>query len=265
MIKKVFLQTQFGKPHSWTQEYFDNCNKLEKYGWYWKIFTPNDIKSQGNVEVIKMTLEEFDALILDKCAVNPENYLENELPHKLVSDYYPAYGLIFEDYIKDFDYWGHTNWDIVYGRLDKFIPDSEISKYDIWTDDVNTINGIFTLYKNETYINLLFMSIPEWKEMFVRHQLFGVDEYHMTELVKKEAKEKTIKYGFPPYYFLHSHDRLEQHVPDVKLEMKEDGSLFELFQDINHPNWQHARPIAGKEIAFFHFLRTKKWPLLDNK
>lgn len=257
-MKKVFLQTQFGKPHAWTQEYIDHVQNLAQYGWYWKIFTPNDLKSKGNVEVIKMTLKDFDELITKKCGVDPHNYLQDGVPHKFVSDYYPAYGLIFEDYIKGFDFWGHTNWDIVYGRLDHFLSDAWLDQYDIWSDDVNTINGIFTLYRNNETVNNFFRKIPNWESMFVAHNLFGIDEYYMTDLVRND---KSIRFGYPPHYALHSHDRLDNHDPSIRLERKEDGSLWELFKDINPPAWAHARPIVGKEIMMFHFLRSKRWPL----
>lgn len=260
MIKKVFIQTQFGEPHAWTQEYVDHIQKLEKYGWYWMTFTPNKMESKGNHIVVPMTLEEFDELIYKKLGLRAGNYLDNGVPHKFISDYYPAFGLIFQDYLKDYQYWGHTNWDIVYGRLDKFLPDLELEKYDIWTDNVNSLNGIFSLYKNETYINSLFMEVVDWKNIFIRHKLFGMDEYHMTDVLNKASKEGRIRYGHPQYYALHSYDRLEQHVPDVKLEMKEDGSLFELFKDTAPPNWIHATPFPGREIAYFHFIRTKSWP-----
>ncbi len=88
------------------------------------------------------------------------------------------------------------------------------------------------------------------------HTLHGTDEYDMTEVMK----DAPVRYTHPQYYPIHSHDRLEQHVPEIKLEIKEDGSLWELSQDINHPVWAHAHPLMGKEIPYFHFLRTKKWP-----
>lgn len=43
-------------------------------------------------------------------------------PHKLC-DYKPAYGYIFEDYLKEADYWGHCDIDTILGNLDKFLGD----------------------------------------------------------------------------------------------------------------------------------------------
>ncbi len=262
-IKKCFVLTQFGSPHPWTEQYFNNVKALEKYGYYWKIFTPNKLgKTPSNVEVVPMTIEQFDALIEKKTGVHPHNYLENGVPHKAVSDFYVATGRIFEDYLKEFDFWGITNWDIVYGRLPMFIPDQILEEADIFSDDVRAINGIFSLFRNTDEMNDLFKEISLWQTKFTIHQLFGLDEYDMTDVVIKNSEK--IRFLHPQYYPLHSHDRLKQHQPNVKLEIKEDGSLWELFEDIGHPEWIHARPFIGREIPYFHFIRTKKWPEMSS-
>lgn len=258
-MKKCFILTQFGKPHEWTQEYFDNVAKLEATGWYWKIFTPNKYENlPSNVEIISMTIEEFDTLIEKKIGVFIGNSIKNGVPSKHVSDLYVASGAIFEDYIKDFDFWGITNWDIVYGRLSHFVPDQLLEQCDIFADDVNTINGIFTLFRNRLDINNLFKEIPDWETKFKTHQLYGLDEYDMTQVARKNSS--WMRFLTLAYYPMHSHDRLETQNPVPKLSMKEDGSLWELSEDIGHPNWEHARPFIGREIPLYHFIKTKKWP-----
>lgn len=259
-LSKVFILTQFGTPHSWTEEYFNNIAKLEQYGYYWKIFTPNTYENvPSNVEIIPMTIEELNALMEEKIGVNPENYITDAgIPSKHVSDFYVASGAIFEDYIKDYDMWGITNWDVVYGRLPLFIPDEVLEESDIFSDDVNTINGVFCLFKNNEEMRWLFKEIPQWEYKFKTHQLFATDEYDMTAVARTK---KGITFMGPHYYPLHSHDRLEQHTPEPKLKIEADGSLWELFKDINGPIWEHMRPYLGREIPYFHFCRTKEWPL----
>lgn len=258
-LKKVFILTQFGSPHPWTQEYLEHLGRLEKDGWYWKIFTPNTyVHVPSNVEIVNMDIGDFSKLASRKLGVDINNYLVDGRPSKPVSDYYVASGVIFEDYIKDFDYWGITNWDIVYGNLSKFLPDERLAQCDIWTDDINTINGIFCLFKNNDFSNNLFKKIPDWQNQLSAHQLFGSDEYGLTDVIRTYP----INVGYPPHHALHSHDRLEQHVPEVKLQIK-DGSLYELFKDTAPPNWIHARPLTGKEIMMFHFLKSKTWPSIQ--
>lgn len=276
MIKKCFVITMFGNPFEWIQQYIDNAQKLKESGWYWKIFTPNKIESKGNVEIVPMTIEQYDDLVEKKLGVRPTLFaLPSGIPSSHITDFYIFSGIVFEDYLKDFDFWGITNLDVVYGRLDHFLPDSYLKNCDVFTDDVNTVNGVFSLWRNTEIVNSLFRHIGNWKEMISqspcdgcrtgeksRHLLYGSDEISMTNVMKEVAQRGIVRYKYPEFYPMLSHDRLEQHVPIPKLEIKEDGSLWELFTDIFFDSsYIHHRPVIGKEIIYFHFGMTKKWPL----
>lgn len=270
-LNKVFLITEFGSPFSWTKEYINNVSNLKNTGWYWKIFTPNKYSNlPDNVEVIDMTAEQYAELVEKKLGVKINMFTTKlGVPSVHITDYYVASGIIFEDYIKDFDFWGITNMDVVYGRLSQFIPDAVLENCDVFSDDINTINGVFCLFKNNERVNNLFKKIQGWKEKFEqppclkccgesdRHTLHGTDEYSLTDVIRQE---QNINFIFPKYYPLHGHDRLEHQNPIPKLSMKEDGSLWELAEDKGRPDWIHARPCIGREIMYYHFIRTKTWP-----
>lgn len=274
MIKKCFVITEFGEPFEWTQKYIDNATKLAKDGWYWMIFTPNQYKSTKNVAVISMDAAQFGDLVEKKLGVKPQMFITPKgVPSVHITDFYVFTGLIFADYLKDMDYWGITNLDIVYGNLSNFIPDEEISKYQIWTDDVGPgggiVNGIFSLWKNTPQVNNLCYKIENWRAKIGQnpcpscvgtgdsHTLFGTDEIEMVPIVQNEPNlyGDGDFCGHPKHYPLHSYDRLEQHRPEPKLELKEDGSLWEKFNDTV------TGYVAAKEIAYFHFSYTKKWPM----
>ena len=260
-MRKCFILTQFGTPHSWTQQYIDNVQHLKEYGWEWKIFTSNKLESKGNVEIIPMDIEGFNQLMEKTVDINPHNHLVNGLPNKAMSDFYVASGHIFEDYLKDVDFWGITNWDIVYGRLDRFITDEMLSKVDVWSDDVNIINGIFTLMRNTKEVNMLYKRITDWEYAFKVNHLMGTDEHGLTDAIRRS---NDIRFGYPRNYPMHSYDRLVQHVPTPQLERHWiDGSLWEKFLDTNPPiGYVHfPKGYIAREIPYFHFIRTKTWPM----
>lgn len=277
MLQKTILQTQFGTPHAWTEQYFENVKMLAPYGWSLKVFTPNCWTSSDNIEIVRMTVEDFDDLLFRQCGVKAGNYLNDKgVPAKLVSDYYPAYGQIFADYFQG-DFWAHTNWDMVYGRLDHFIPDSLLEECDIWSDDVNAINGIFCVYRNNVWVNNLFRRVPNWEACFQEHGLYGFDEILMTKMVREHAISPrdlddwdisqhhpldAIRFGYPPYFGHHSYDRLPQHKPTPQIYFESDGALIEYFEDVRMPEgWPlAAKRHYGREIMAFHFSETKQWP-----
>jgi hypothetical protein len=260
-LKKVFLQTQFGSPHAWTEQYFENFRRLAPYDWHLKVFTPNCWPGADNIEIVPMTLGDFDQLIERHVGVRVGNYLTGKgVPSKLVSDFYPAYGQIFQDYIQGFDFWGFTNWDMVYGRLDRYVPDELLETCDIWADDVNAINGIFTLMRNNEYVNNLFRHVPDWAFAFTTHEPFAFDEIRMTEAVRKLADAGAVRFKYPHYFGNHSYDRLIQHFPEPNLYFAEDGGLIERLEDrgVCPPSTKNH---YGREIMSFHFSRTKRWPI----
>lgn len=276
-MKKTFIITELGTPFDWTQKYIDNATNLGKYGWYWKIFTPNKYESTDNVEIVPMTAEQLADLTFDKLGVKPNLFITPKgFPSVHVTDFYVFIGKIFEDYLKDTDFWGITNMDIVYGRLDHFITDKMLEDVDVWTDDVGPeggrVNGIFSLWKNSDFVNRLCF-FDNWQATFkqrvcpkcigdgANHTLLGTDEIYMCKILHGLEEEGKIRYGYPRYYPLHSYDRLLQHYPDVNLEFQDDGSLWEKFPDMVHPDGLGMfKGYMAKEIPYFHFIRTKEWP-----
>lgn len=252
MYSKVITQVLFGKPYDryWMESYFANCNSLGKYGWEWKFFMPKEsgYKSLKHVEVVPMTLDEFNDLVMDKTGVKPANFIdERGIPHKLMSDYYPAHGLLFEKWCKGYDWWGHVNWDEVFGRLDRWMTDEFLGDCDIFGNDPDAINGCFSLYRNNSFINHLFLEHPLWKEAFCyvqRDNPYVFDETCMTQQCRKAHSEGRIK--FKTDWFM-CNDHMERHKPVPQIKMLPDGSLID--------------KTNNEEVMMFHFSGTKKWPL----
>jgi hypothetical protein len=268
MVKKCFIILQFGKPHEWTQQFIDHVLHLEQYGFFFQIYTPNPFQSQGNVQIIPMTIDEFNTLTEKKLGINPEiTILPSGIPSIHVTDFLVFLGSIFAEYLTDYDYWGTIGLDCVIGRLDHFVPDEHLKKYDIWTDDIGQFNANFFLQKNTERLNNLCTQIPDWQEKLTQppcpgcagtgaHSLAVTDENGMSQVLR-DVSQKDVRYGYPPYHLFHSHDRLENHVPIPKLQITADGSLWDLIADTK----ESRHPLMGREIAYFHFSTTKQWPL----
>jgi hypothetical protein len=261
MLKKTLLQTQFGSPHAWTVQYLREFERLADTGWELKVFTRNNLPSFRNVEIIPMGIEEFDALIELHCGVKVGNFITDKgVPSKLVSDFYPAMGSIFQDFLKDSDFWWISNWDCVYGNLSRFIPDSLLEDLDVYADEgCVAFNGIFSVMRNTCMVNDLYRQVPDWQESFTRHEPTAFDEVQFTHALRDLVARGEIRFGHPPNFGQHSYDRLIQHQPRPNLYFEEDGALIERYEDRTHfparVGWH------GREIPLFHFSQTKRWPL----
>lgn len=267
-MKKCLVLLEFGSPLGWTQKFIDQTEHLAYTGWNFKIFTPNIYEEKGNVSVVRMDIDVFNALVEAKLGINPKmTILPSGIPNFHITDFHVMVGKIFEDYLKGYDFWGIIGNDTVVGRLDHFVPDSFLEDCDVFTDDIGQFNAHFCLFRNEEKFNTLFIKIPEWRDAlmqgscpgcqgFGEHRLVITDEVGMTRVLNDSG---WVNYKHPEYYLIHSHDRLENHQPTPKLEIKDDGSLWELLKDTAVGEGRRW-PFFGREIAYFHFSQTKVWP-----
>lgn len=127
------------------------------------------IKVPKNVTVVKTSLQEIQQLaqknIWEGCRI--------EHPYKMC-DYKTAYGDLFCDYIKDYDFWGHCDVDLVFGNIRHYITNDILENY-----DRIGLEGFFTLYRNTPETNRHYWNLGEEfiKHSFSDQGIFGLDEW----------------------------------------------------------------------------------------
>lgn len=152
-----------------------------------------------------------------------------------VWDYRGALGFLYADEIKGYDFWGHTDFDVVYGDVDKWVTDEFLSGLDVHSNHGTYVNGCWSLYRNIPEVNCLFLRGAWYENMLRRSDPTGWVEESFSRLLEQSGLK--YKYTFwqgNPY------------TTEPNLE-KKDGKLY---QD-------------GQEIMMFHFRRSKKWPLKE--
>lgn len=95
-------------------------------------------------------------------------------PYKLV-DYKPLYGMMFYEYIKEYDWWGWGDIDTIWGRLDIIVNDQNLKKFDKILD-----LGHLTLMRNTCFMNNLWRKKVSgawsYKDAFNSNLIFHFDE-----------------------------------------------------------------------------------------
>jgi hypothetical protein len=130
-------------------------------------------------------------------------------------------------------YFGWCDFDIVWGRIERFYPDELIREYDVVSDCAyDYISGPFTLLRNTKRMREMFMECPEWRAYLESPTTNGWGEHAFTQVVKASGVKMHIANH-------HAYDS-----PEL-LHQDADGTL-----------WHGER-----EVAYFHFRRTKQWPL----
>lgn len=202
-------------------QYWENTKTLQNYGYDWLLDT---------------NIEGFKKRVADKLGFE-SNIMEGT---GMLHNYRPAFGLLYENEIKGYDFWGHTDFDCVYGRVDKFISDNLLSQLDIHSNHHNYISGPWSLYRNIPKINTLFEGVPDYKGLMLDVRSNGWAEKEFTQVVDREAAAGNIKRLYT-FWLSHTAD------------------------DLTHLHWNKMNPRSlmdgDDEIMMCHFNRKKIYPL----
>ena len=212
MTKKLFIIPWFGPYPDWLDQWVANMEVLKKYGYDYLIFS---------------NLKLFHQRIYKKLGIFPDVKPETGMAW----DFRPMLGVLYEEEIRGYDYWGHTDFDCVYGDVEKWTPDGD---WEIWSNHNTYICGPWTLYKNIEKINKLYLECPGWKELSKpkNGQPTSWVEQEFSDVVRLKAN-----YIYTKYQQKDSRDF-------SGLEYK-DGRLLD----------------GGDEIMMAHFRHRKTYPL----
>lgn len=176
-LKVVVIIPYFGDS---LPEYFDlflktvrNNGKIMFYFFSNLDFSKN---LPTNCKLFNYSLKEMEALVSLKTGSDVK--LVN--PYKLC-DLKPFYGAIFQDYIADYDFWGISDIDLIFGNMQKFIFDSGIlMKYDIISFREEWLSGVFALFRNSSEVNNLYKKSKDWQLVLSNEKHFAFDEVSKT-------------------------------------------------------------------------------------
>ncbi|MDA3733171.1 hypothetical protein PBV87_16970 [Niameybacter massiliensis] len=158
----AFIIPYFGKFNNYFELFLKSCEYNKEIA-DWIIFTDDKMQYNypSNVIVHHISFDEMRNKITKK--INFEISLNK--PYKLC-DYRVAYGYIFQEYLKEYSYWGYCDTDMIFGDIQKFINKQILDN----CYDKLFIYGHCTIYKNESSINTKFM-LP-YKEKLRYQEVF---------------------------------------------------------------------------------------------
>jgi hypothetical protein len=170
MKKICIVVCYFGKWPKWFNLYLKSCRYNPTVNWLFYTDCGKPKNAPDNVEFIKGTLEDFNNLVSKKLG-----FKINIKSKRQLCDLKPAYGVILEDYLKNHDFWGYGDIDLIYGNIRKFITDSILKEYDVVSAKKEYLVGHFTLFRNCDKINRLHEEGP-YKKVFSDLKYHNFDE-----------------------------------------------------------------------------------------
>lgn len=259
MVKQKTIKlvdVYFGTLPLWMPAFFISCDNNPDIEWI--LFTdasPPELLPE-NVKFIEMNAPSFNRLCKSKLGLKAS--ITSSFPYKLC-DFKPVYGVLFEDYLKDCDFWGFCDIDVIWGDFRHFFNESILSSYDILTTRLRSIAGHCCLFRNTVEINNLYRGIPKILDMLQDSQTHhSVDEDHFTgylrSLVYPSAFKRLLrrwgldKQKIPRIYW----DRPNLTTKGLhQRELKETNGAFW---------WREGKTYDTKnnEIMYIHFHKIKQ-------
>jgi hypothetical protein len=218
------------------------------------VYLFNDHLSQpdltGRLKKIPLTLEQFNRLASEKLNI-PINV---NWGYKL-SEFRPAFGIVFEDYVKDYDFWGYCDLDIILGKINHFITEEVLENYDVITASEIQLVGHFVMFRNTPVLTNLFRHTEDYIKMFTDNENY----YNFDESCKRY-------FGKPiPFDELKQKSQLVS-IYDLVMNLKDEYDIRVYMNamcreeppfKITYKNGIFYDAISQKEFLYFHLVKAK--------
>lgn len=188
----ILILPYFGKFNNYFPFFLASCRNNPTVNWL--IITDDKAKYNypENVRVIYMTFEQFRALI--------QNYFEFKIslekPYKLC-DFKPAYGLILQNEIQGYDFWGYCDNDVIWGDIRRFLTEEILDG-----KEKVLSRGHLSIYRNNNRMINFFKSSTDglYKIVFTNPKGFAFDEWGnngIANYLKRVLNETEFWDGLP--------------------------------------------------------------------
>lgn len=249
--KYIIISPYFGKLPAMFDLWAQSCGRNPQF--LFLVFTDDVYKGTlpENVEIKTMSFSALQNLVQSKF----DFPVSIESPYKLC-DYKPALGYIFQDYLHNCKYWGHCDMDLVFGDIEKFLPQKDYDKI--------SHLGHLCLYRNTQEINTAFkLSSPcliTYKDIFSSPVHFAFDEnddYGINAIFRKnslsiypfEKYVADIDSLYPNFTLSHYQDRNFTAETGSRIFVVENGRVYDYKVDLGS--------IKQTEYAYVHIQKRR--------
>lgn len=251
----VFIIPYFGHFNNYFEVWLNSCAHNPTVDWL--IFTDckDEYNYPKNVKVVYITFADIRARFQSFY----DFPISLEKPYKLC-DFRPAYGEIFYEYIKDYDFWGYCDTDLVWGNLRRFFAEPVLNTYDkigLWGHCCLMRNNerMRTIYKQNNSGGVTYVEAFSSKLAYCFDEIRGFGKICDYNGVKSFDNYSffDIDYRYDDYRISHLDEAYIKrfNVNAHNIFEYDNGTLFLLSVDVDGDH------IDRKEISYVHFQKRK--------
>lgn len=240
--KVCFIVVWLGKLPEYMPIWIQTIEKNKNFDFLLFTDDPNvySLKISENLIIREVTLSSF----ITKAQEVLNTTVNIERAYRLC-DFRPMFGLIFSEYLREYDFWGYCDLDLVFGDIGKFVTDQEISEYDAFFN-----GGHFTLIRNNSFMNNLykengaafkFSTVVQHDAIFAFDEITGIQQIARYHGIKARY---SIPYVDADVKYRQLRSVMDKVNPDNQAFYWEKGKLYRVKEENN------SKFIT--EIAYIH-------------
>lgn len=169
----------FGEFPKWIDLFFYSCKKNSFVDFL--IYTDCTFSFKDhNIEVIHVSFSDYCKQVENKIGVS---FTPSE--HYKLIDVKPFIGLLHEDVLSTYDFWGFGDLDLVYGDLRIILNDKNLNRYDLITTHADRVAGHFTVIRRKSKYTKYCLT---FKDKLTHTRIYGLDEVDFSHMVYPQKK-----------------------------------------------------------------------------
>ncbi len=184
-------------------------------------------------------------------------------PYKFC-DIKPFLGFIFEEYIKEYTFWGSIDIDLIVGDFNKFITNELLSSIDFYSGIKEYVSGSFFLVRNNQYCNRLFEKSKDWQRVLKTPGYLGFDECGGAFF--KELKQGVNIQDLSTNVQSFTEIIIKEEKSNI-LRVRRENSILEPKKEIVYIDKKKRVVLNAKEYLIIHFiyLKTRYYFIIPHK
>lgn len=202
--------------------------------------------SPENVKFIPSSLHDFSKM----ASKIIKNNIEIERAYK-ICDFRPCYGLIFQDYLSGYDYWGYGDIDLIYGNLSTYILPKIGEGFDVLSNRKEIMSGSLSIFRNTTAINSLFKKSDFFLKLLRSNRYEGLDETAHDNRTWEGANKLTLPSQSFTYLIAYAQEK-------GLLKVSFETTCEEFLGKHDIVKFEENRlTFNGNEISYYHYVCNK--------
>lgn len=185
----VFLQVWVGEIPDYFWFHYETTKNLRNIDFI--IFTDQKLTLDSkNYKIINTNLNEIEKLVSDRVGTTIK--IKN---NKKICDLKASLGDVFEEYIRDYEYFGVYDIDTLFGDINSFVEEY-LGQYDFisMADEIyyNRLSGPFLIMKNTKEIRELYKNNGSFVKCFDNEEVECFEETIINDVANEKFKTKLI-------------------------------------------------------------------------